>query len=452
MATFKGVIRDYLSQTDNAYAVRIRLTHNRRIAYVRTNYRVPKDKVTQKGNIKSEIVKNGLLTDIKLLTNKVSNMGRKIDNYTARELADVLEKHLEMHAGVRKDYIDFIEYGEKLAETMIAKGQHSTGEKYIMTLRTVKKYIESDTLNINDVTFRWLQQFEAWLLTKPSASNKKNTKAADLKPISATSVAAYMRCLRAIFNKAREEFNDDDRGEIAIAHYPFQKYKIPAEEAPKKRALPVETVRAIRDFTPAGKRGDKRATLARDVFMLSFYLMGMNLIDLFECTEIERKRIVIDGNARIQRRLNYCRSKTRGKRDDNAEMSVLLVPEVDSLLEACADPTGQRVFNFYQLYASIANFTSAVNDGLKTVGGHESIKVPGLTFYAARHSFATIARNDCGVSIEGVASCLNHSIPGFEVTDKYLKRDWSKNDAVQRNVLDKINQVWETQTFDKRKS
>ncbi len=427
----------YQSKTDKLFPVRIRVTHNRETAFLPTKFRLPADKITkEKHTIKPCTARTEVEAEVNALQKYVEQMGRKIDNYSARELADHLEKFLEIRAGVCKDYIDFIEYGEKLAEKMIADGQVGQGQKYLLTLRTIQKFTGSDTLNIADITSRWLRQFEEWLLSKPSAANKKNADPKNLKTVTTTGVALYMRAIRAMFNKARDEFNDEDRGEIVISHYPFNKYKIPAEATPEKRALPVDTIRAIRDYIPAGKRGDIRATLARDVFMLSFYLMGMNLVDLCDCAKIEKNETKVGGKKVITKRLNYNRSKTRDKRDDNAEISVLLVPEVDALLEAYADPTGQRVFNFHTLYASVYNFTRAVNKGLQIITQSDNIKEKHITLYAARHSFATIARNDCGASVEEVAACLNHSIPGFKVTDKYLKRDWSQIDNVQRRVLD----------------
>lgn len=63
------------------------------------------------------------------------------------------------------------------------------------------------------------------------------------------------------------------------------------------------------------------------------------------------------------------------------------------------------------------------------------MKIEGLTFYAARHSWATIARNDCGISMDDVAMALNHK-SGHDVTDAYIKNDWSKIDKVNRKVID----------------
>ena len=88
-------------------------------------------------------------------------------------------------------------------------------------------------------------------------------------------------------------------------------------------------------------------------------------------------------------------------------------------------------------YSDFRGFNKAVNAGLKAIG--ESIGVPGLSSYYARHSWATIARNECGVPKDVVHEALNHASRGSErVTDIYLARDWSRVWEANRMVLDLV--------------
>ena len=61
----------------------------------------------------------------------------------------------------------------------------------------------------------------------------------------------------------------------------------------------------------------------------------------------------------------------------------------------------------------------------------------GVLFHAARHSFATIARNECDVPMEDIALCLTHR-SGFDMTDTYVRPDFSRVDRVVRRVLDYV--------------
>jgi len=56
------------------------------------------------------------------------------------------------------------------------------------------------------------------------------------------------------------------------------------------------------------------------------------------------------------------------------------------------------------------------------------------TLHYARHSWATIARNDCNISKSDIAECLNHATN--TITDIYIKKDWKTIDAANRRVID----------------
>ena len=82
-------------------------------------------------------------------------------------------------------------------------------------------------------------------------------------------------------------------------------------------------------------------------------------------------------------------------------------PEIQPLVDKYRDPTGKRVFKFYKLYSSMDTFSAAMNKGLKKIGNR--LEIEDLEFYAARHSWATIAVNDAGVDKYTVHQSLNHT-------------------------------------------
>lgn len=65
----------------------------------------------------------------------------------------------------------------------------------------------------------------------------------------------------------------------------------------------------------------------------------------------------------------------------------------------------------------------------------------GVTFYWARHTFATVARNDCRMSKDDVALALNHVDEGNRTTDVYIAKDWKIADNVQRKVIAQLRKV-----------
>ena len=158
------------------------------------------------------------------------------------------------------------------------------------------------------------------------------------------------------------------------------------------------------------------------MFMLSFALIGMNAVDLYSCTDYKNGRIT------------YERTKTRTRRADHAEISIKIQPEIKALFDKYRDPSGVRVFRFYQMYSSPAYFTAALNKGLKQIG--DAVGINDLEFYAARHTWATIAANDAGIDKYTVHTALNHIDETMKVTDIYIRKSWEPIDRANRKVLD----------------
>ena len=110
------------------------------------------------------------------------------------------------------------------------------------------------------------------------------------------------------------------------------------------------------------------------------------------------------------------------------------IPKVAlSLVEKYKDKTGERLFNFHRRFSTSEGFNVAINNGLKIVG--KSVGIDGLQYYSARHSWATIARNNCNVSKDDIAMALNHTDSDRRTTDYYIKTDWSIIDKANEKVL-----------------
>lgn len=118
---------------------------------------------------------------------------------------------------------------------------------------------------------------------------------------------------------------------------------------------------------------------------------------------------------------------------DKAEMHIRIEPQIMPLFEKYRDRTGGRLFSFYQRYSRGNNFNWALNEGLKAVDqllrnmeDFGELDVPEhITFYAARHSWATIARSSAlKIDKYTVHEALNH-VDSMKITDRYIERDWT---------------------------
>jgi integrase len=240
------------------------------------------------------------------------------------------------------------------------------------------------------------------------------------------SISLYLGSLRHLFNEAKKKYNDYDRNIIRITNSPFEYVIIPKQQATRKRAITPDQIKSIWQYPYEYKKDgslklESITNLAKDCFILSFCLIGMNSADLFNCTEINNDTIT------------YYRTKTTARRLDKAKMEVMIPPFIMPLYEKYRDKTGLRVFKFYRLYKTEKNFNRAINLGLKNIG--KELKLVDLEYYAARHSWATIALNKVGIDKYVVHEALNHIDESMRVTDIYIERDFVNENKANAKVI-----------------
>lgn len=114
-------------------------------------------------------------------------------------------------------------------------------------------------------------------------------------------------------------------------------------------------------------------------------------------------------------------------------MKVTVPKLLGNILDRYLDKERKRTFNFYKRYSSPACFNKAINIGLKEIGA--ILKLDDLEFYAARHSWATIALNKCRIDKYTVHSALNHVDESMKVTDIYLERDFTLENEANEKVI-----------------
>jgi hypothetical protein len=139
----------------------------------------------------------------------------------------------------------------------------------------------------------------------------------------------------------KTNYNDEDVGVINIPQSPFVKFKVPPEPMTRKRALPTDIIQRIIDLPyEVEKTGDRlsRFNLAKDCFLLSFALIGMNSADLYHA---DRMKVNV---------ITYNRRKTATRRQDKAGMRVMIEDCILHLTEKYRDTDGKRLFCFYKHY------------------------------------------------------------------------------------------------------
>lgn len=416
MLTIREEIKKSEIKSDGTYNIKVRFTLDRKFKRLSTNFFVTSKDLTKSLKLKEgTTVKREVDKLIQTYQEKCAKLQLEVNHYT---LDDILE-YLKAER-TRTQSIDFIQYCKEWLETTDIKGK----KNYQSALNSFISYLGKEHLKTDEVTSQLLNGFKAHLNLKREKLVLQLQKQGKRIPSNRT-VSLYLGSIRHLFNEAKKKYNDYDKNVILIPHSPFEHVEVPKQEATRKRALSAETINQILKLpyirNANGKERICPFNLAKDCFILSFCLMGMNSVDLHSCDEIEDNAIT------------YYRSKTTGRRLDKAKMKVDILPVLSFLMEKYKDYTGRRVFRFYQMYNTANNFNRAINLGLKQIG--KILKVDDLEFYAARHSWATIALNKVGIDKYTVHAALNHVDETMKVTDIYIERDFVNENKANAKVV-----------------
>jgi integrase len=372
--------------------VYIRISHKSRTDYIPTFMLVHKSGM-RKGEIVDHTVLANCAIKIKEYVDKLNRVN--ISRWSVAEIKKYLIGETEG--------ISFTEYADEFIRKMKSEGREKPAQNYRTALNSLKQFMNLEQLMFTDITAGVLRE---WIDSLSGTARAKNL---------------YPTNISVMFEAGRRKYNDYERNIIHIPWQPFRAVDIPNTDIPQKRAVEAEIIRKIHAQTPKGTREQ----LALDYMMLSLKLAAINAADLY----LVEKNCFHDG------KLCYCRKKTASTRRDRAYFEIRVMDDLLPLFEKYRGK--QRLFNFSDSYSSAEIFLMAVNRGLKSLCLKAGDDIPHITSYWLRHSWATIARNDCGASMEDVAFCLNHA-SAHRITEDYIKKDFSTVDRVNRKVIDFI--------------
>lgn len=339
----------------------------------------------------------------KAKTARLANLYADVDNYVLSHPNDTVEElkdHLkEVINGAKKsDTSSFVCYIRKIAET---KGRYNTQRNYERVARAIEIYDK-------DCTFESVDK--KWIVSYIDHERGKGRKD--------NGIQTDIQILKFVFNRAIEDEITDK--------FPFRGVSVKKEQT-KKRCLSLEQLRAIRDFKLTGKKA-----MYRDCFMLSFYLIGINISDL----------LFLPKTALKNGRIIYKRNKT-GKIYD-----IKVEPEAMEIIARHKSRKKERLLSFLEEGdATITNtFANNLTRHLRTIGEKERHSYyvtvhpieEGITSYWSRHTWATMA-SELDIPMEVIGRSLGHSLWDNAVTSTYIKYDTKKIDEANRKVIDYLN-------------
>ena len=268
-------------------------------------------------------------------------------------------------------------FAQNIVKELELAGRERTKEVYISAINSFKEFRKGREITFDMLSNDLMLSYVSYLKNRGLCPN---------------SSSFYIRAIRAIYNKAV------DRGLVAQS-FPFKGVYTGVDET-VKRALRIELLKKIKHLHLSGN-----LQFARDIFLFSFYTRGMSFVDI----AFLKRNNLVDG-------VLYYRRRKTGKL-----ISVKWEECMQDIVDKYGDTESQYLLpliseNAPDIRQSYLNAAHTINRNLKTIGKMLSIR-HSLTMYVARHTWATLAKNN-DIPIYIISESLGHE--SIKTTQIYL--------------------------------
>lgn len=367
---------------DHEGAIYYQIIHERKVRRIITNYHVmphewseSRSMVTATPGSDRMALIVSIHTRIRMDLERLTRINARMESaglaYTADDLIDEYRR-------CTREYTLFA-FMERLIVNFRHNGKIRTSETYTAALHSFRKFLASPDYNdpyvkpeeimLDNVTPELMEAYEAWHKRR---GNSPNT------------ISFYTRILRAVYHRAVADGITENR-------YPFRHVYTGVYKT-AKRAIPLAYIKKIKEINLSD---NPSWALARDMFLMSFYLRGMSFIDMAFLKKTDLKNgYVIYRRRKTGQQLIIAWTREMQEIIDNypANPTQYLLPiiKTNGINERCA----------------YRNVGYNINRNLKKIAALEGISVP-LTLYVARHSWASAAKAK-GVPLSIISEGMGH--------------------------------------------
>ena len=383
---------------DASFPIILRLTHYRKTTSISLGQSVHKEFWDNK-NEKVKRAFKGTSSVSKLNNQLLKEKTRAVD--IINELNEKGELNflsiLQLKSKIVKttSFDSFFEYSKGIVKELRAAERFGNANTYYAVIKVLEKFTGGTDIKFNEVNYDFLKRFESWHFSRGNSIN---------------GLSAYMRTIKAIFNKAIKS------DVVSKDAYPFTHYRIKTTPT-EKRALDIVSIKSIMLL-----KLEETDILFhyRNFFLASYMLYGISFMDL----SFLKVQNIIDNRIKFQRK------KTSKPYDIN------ITPQLKEILSFYLKNKHKSDFIFpivkratFELqYKDVLWARKRYNKGLKEIAAKCSIE-QRLTSYVSRHSFATQAMLQ-DVPLQAISAMLGHN--RLSTTQVYLK-------SLPSEILDNYN-------------
>lgn len=387
MATLNYKILPARRKASGKLGIYLALTHKKEVRYISTEFEIDDDSQFENGRV----------------------CYRKDASIMNKRMAFVLSEYRE-----RLEQLNVRAYGscamlkDDLMKTEDEGNNLTLEELFTMRIDKIRKEGRTNYARMNEDTRKKVLS----ILGNPLVCylSRADIKMLYLKMkdqgLSAATIQMRMAQLKAAINEAIEN------RWVKYEDHPFNGFKMPSPGV-RLMDVTVEDFQRIRDL----KTNSKRIGFARDMFLLSFYLGGINLVDLMEA-DLSGEEIC------------YQRAKTRNKKAGDKTTAFRIPEEARELIKVHA-PKGRLVWPGKRDYLlRIAYMNNCFALLKKEVGINSQ-----FSYYSGRKTFAQFAFM-IGVKTEVIEYCVGQSVKSNRPIYNYVRVMQRQADAAIRKVID----------------
>jgi integrase len=309
-----------------------------------------------------------------------------ISNATAAEVRELLKKN----AAQKEEIVTF---SKVIREYMSNCNSAKTASGYKYAFSFLCEFFGRNEITFEELNYENIVKFNRWLERDHALS--VNTR------------SIIFRNIRTIFNHAIKT------DKINSNLYPFKKFEIKSAQK-EKRFLTIDELISIINADVKG--GEK---MARDFFLLSFYLCGINPIDLFNLRKPNKRGEV-----------SFIRQKIAHTEPQPVHLFV------EQIAQDIADQYPNDIYfvGLKKKHREYETFKRRASERLASVG--DKLGITNLNFYLARYTWATIA-DKIGIPHEIISKALGHT-DSTTAEKYYISFDWNKVREANKKVIDYV--------------
>lgn len=394
MTTFSIVIVPTKRLANGKHRIRIAVAHQAQTRYIATPFILDSISQLKKGRV----VRHENAAQINLCLQRTINEYililssiKHANQLTCTQLIHSIQEE------ERKKYLTFDVIAKEFLSTLQSESRIKSYKLYKTAISHFNRFLKKEhDIPLEQIRPSHIHQYQNFL---------------EKRELSSTTVRIYLTLIKVILNYAIK---------MDYIHYkvhPFAACILPSSRI-RNLDLTVDELKSLRDVSLK----EQNLLIVRDLFMLTYYLGGINLKDLLDY-HFEENNLI----------LSYIRHKTYRTKHGENEIVFSIQPEAQQIISKYRTDKGFLKFGPYESYNKVYSLIYRYLSRIAREAGITS----SISYYSARKSFAQHGYN-IGIQIETIEYCIGHSMKSNRPIGNYIRVMRSHADIAMRRIFDKL--------------